>query len=49
MPLELPPGNFRAFIFDCDGTLADNMHLHYEAWRRAMEVVGGTYPEELFY
>ena len=40
MPLELPPGNFRAFIFDCDGTLADNMHLHYEAWRRAMEVVG---------
>ena len=49
MPLELPAGNFRAFIFDCDGTLADNMHLHYEAWRRAMEVVGGTYPEELFY
>jgi beta-phosphoglucomutase-like phosphatase (HAD superfamily) len=49
MPLELPAGDFRAFIFDCDGTLADNMHLHYEAWRRSMEEVGGSYPEELFY
>lgn len=49
MPLQLPAGNFRAFIFDCDGTLADNMHLHYEAWSRAMSDFGGTYPEELFY
>lgn len=45
----LPEGDFRAFIFDCDGTLADNMHLHYEAWSRAMADFGGTYPEELFY
>ncbi|MEI7864561.1 MAG: beta-phosphoglucomutase family hydrolase [Chthoniobacterales bacterium] len=49
MPLELPAGDFRAFIFDCDGTLADNMHLHYEAWVRAMADFGGSYPEELFY
>jgi HAD superfamily hydrolase (TIGR01509 family) len=49
MPLTLPAGDFRAFIFDCDGTLANNMHLHYEAWSRAMEDFGGTYPEELFY
>ncbi|MEY4299694.1 MAG: hypothetical protein RIR25_930, partial [Verrucomicrobiota bacterium] len=49
MPLELPAGDFRAFIFDCDGTLADNMHLHYEAWSRAMADFGGSYPEELFY
>ena len=49
MPLSLPAGDFRAFIFDCDGTLADNMHLHYEAWSRAMADFGGTYPEELFY
>ena len=49
MPLSLPAGDFRAFIFDCDGTLADNMHLHYEAWSRAMQDFGGTYPEELFY
>jgi HAD superfamily hydrolase (TIGR01509 family) len=49
MPVELPAGDFRAFIFDCDGTLADNMHLHYAAWSRAMRDFGGTYPEELFY
>jgi len=49
MPLEMPAGNFQAFIFDCDGTLADNMHLHYDAWRRAMKDIGGSYPEELFY
>ena len=45
MPLALPAGNFRAFIFYFDGTLADNMPLHYEAWRRAMEEFGGSYPE----
>lgn len=49
MSLSLPAGDFRAFIFDCDGTLADNMHLHYRAWSRAMADFGGTYPEELFY
>ena len=49
MSLQLPAGDFRAFIFDCDGTLADNMHLHYGAWSRAMQDFGGTYPEELFY
>jgi len=49
MPLQLPAGDFLAFIFDCDGTLADNMPLHYEAWSRAMEDFGGSYPEELFY
>jgi beta-phosphoglucomutase-like phosphatase (HAD superfamily) len=49
MPLELPAGDFRAFIFDCDGTLADNMPLHFAAWTRAMQDFGGSYPEHLFY
>ena len=49
MALQLPAGDFRAFIFDCDGTLADNMPLHYEAWSRAMRDFRGSYPEELFY
>ena len=49
MPLKLPAGDFRAFIFDCDGTLADNMPLHFAAWSRAMADFGGSYPEELFY
>ncbi len=49
MPLQLPPGPFHAFIFDCDGTLADNMDLHFSAWSRAMADFGGSYPRELFY
>lgn len=49
MTLLLPPGNFQAFIFDCDGTLADNMPLHYQAWRRTLHDHGGDFPEEIFY
>lgn len=49
MRLQLPAGDFRGFIFDCDGTLADNMPLHFVAWSRAMHDFGGSYPEELFY
>ncbi len=49
MPPQLPPGDFRALIFDCDGTLADNMPVHFLAWSRAMADYGGSYPEELFY
>lgn len=49
MALILPPGEFTGIIFDCDGTLADNMPLHFHAWSRAMEDFGGAYPEELFY
>jgi HAD superfamily hydrolase (TIGR01509 family) len=49
LKLEIPDKAFGGYIFDCDGTLADNMPLHYRAWSRAMEDFGGTYPEELFY
>lgn len=30
----------KAFIFDMDGTLVDNMHVHVEAWRRLLEENG---------
>ena len=49
LKLDIPAREFGGYIFDCDGTLADNMPLHYRAWSRAMEDFGGTYPEELFY
>lgn len=49
MILDIPPRDFDGYIFDCDGTLADNMPLHYRAWSRAMADFGGKYPEELFY
>jgi len=31
-----PPGDFAGYIFDCDGTLAASMHLHYRAWKQAL-------------
>lgn len=51
MKLDIPPGAFAGYIFDCDGTLVDTMPLHYRAWDRAMQNAGlkGTLSEELFY
>ncbi|MFF3597866.1 HAD family hydrolase [Kitasatospora indigofera] len=36
MILSLPPGEFDAYLFDCDGTVADSMPLHFVAWRQAL-------------
>jgi beta-phosphoglucomutase family hydrolase len=49
MNLRLPEGDFRAYLFDCDGTIADSMPLHYKAWKKALAEYGCTYEEELFY
>ena len=49
MKLELPAGTFRAYLFDCDGTVADSMHLHYIAWKKALAEWNCPYPEEIFY
>ncbi len=51
MQLEFPDVEYEAFIFDCDGTLADSMPVHYHAWCRAIEkfAPGKTMPQELFY
>jgi beta-phosphoglucomutase-like phosphatase (HAD superfamily) len=35
--LKLPPGDFAAYLFDCDGTIADSMPLHHEAWLAALK------------
>ena len=47
--LDIPPGDFRAFIFDCDGTLADTMPLHHQAYREILHPMGADFPEALFY
>jgi HAD superfamily hydrolase (TIGR01509 family) len=49
MKLELPEGNFKAYLFDCDGTIVDSMPLHYVAWKRALGEQGCPFPEERFY
>jgi len=39
----------RALIFDCDGTLADSMPLHWRAWDAVCKRNGIELPEERFY
>ena len=39
----------RGIIFDCDGTLADTMPLHYEAWLITLARFGLVLSEERFY
>lgn len=47
--LVLPEGEFKAFLFDMDGTVADSMPIHYLAWVKAVTEQGGTFPEDVFY
>ena len=49
MRLKLPPGSFSAYLFDCDGTIADSMPLHYIAWKKALGEWNCEFAEELFY
>jgi len=49
MKLKLPPGPFQAYLFDCDGTIADSMPLHYIAWKKALGEWGCEFDEALFY
>ncbi len=48
-PLPIPAGNFGAYLFDLDGTVADSMPLHLLSWQQATREFGGSFPEELFW
>jgi beta-phosphoglucomutase-like phosphatase (HAD superfamily) len=47
--LKLPSGTFKAYLFDCDGTIVDSMPLHYIAWKTALSEWNCEFAEELFY
>jgi beta-phosphoglucomutase family hydrolase len=49
MKLKLPEGSFGAYLFDCDGTIADSMPLHYLAWKKALGEWNCAFDERLFY
>ena len=49
MKLKLPSGTFAAYLFDCDGTIADSMPLHYLAWKQALGEWNCDFDEKLFY
>ena len=40
---------FGGYVFDCDGTLADTMPLHYRAWQRLLAEHGMPFSEAFFY
>ena len=41
--------NIKGIIFDCDGTLADTMPLHWEAWKIIVQRHRLQFTEERFY
>jgi beta-phosphoglucomutase family hydrolase len=43
------PSHIRGLVFDCDGTIADTMPLHYQAWVQAFRERAHDFPEALFY
>ncbi|NMG08846.1 HAD family phosphatase [Brasilonema sp. UFV-L1] len=45
--LPVPP--YTALIFDCDGTLADTILLHFQTWASAMRPFGFELTKEWFY
>jgi HAD superfamily hydrolase (TIGR01509 family) len=49
MKLKLPAGKFAAYLFDCDGTIADSMPLHYVAWKQALGKWNCEFDEQTFY
>lgn len=48
-PEIAPPGPYKALIFDCDGTLADTMPVHFTAWTQSLRSFGADITEEKFY
>jgi beta-phosphoglucomutase family hydrolase len=47
--LRLPPGPHDAYLFDCDGTIADSMPLHYIAWKKILAEWNCHFDEHHFY
>jgi beta-phosphoglucomutase family hydrolase len=46
--MKLPP-HIKGLIFDCDGTLADTMPLHWRAWQMVTQRHNLHFPEDRFY
>ncbi len=48
-PLVIPAGSFEAYLYDCDGTIAESMEAHVEAWVAEMAVHGVSLDPQLIY
>jgi beta-phosphoglucomutase-like phosphatase (HAD superfamily) len=43
------PEHIKGLVFDCDGTLADTMPLHWRAWQASAKKYKLHFPEDRFY
>ena len=41
--LAFDPARYAGFIFDCDGTIADSMPMHFRAWNDALIACGAHF------
>jgi len=48
-PMIEIPSHIKGLVFDCDGTIADTMPLHFKAWNAALQEHGRDLPEAMFY
>jgi len=46
--MKVPP-HIKGLVFDCDGTLADSMPLHWRAWQMITQRHGLDFPQDRFY
>lgn len=43
----IPP--YKALIFDCDGTLADTLPVHFQTWLASLQAVGADISRDWYY
>jgi HAD superfamily hydrolase (TIGR01509 family) len=43
----IPP--YKALVFDCDGTLADTLPVHFQAWLASLKAVGADITKDWYY
>jgi beta-phosphoglucomutase-like phosphatase (HAD superfamily) len=41
--------SYEGLLFDCDGTLADTMPLHFEAWEETLRPSGLVFPRDRYF
>jgi beta-phosphoglucomutase family hydrolase len=44
-----PPLPYKALIFDCDGTLADTLPVHFQAWSASLQAAGANISQNWYY
>ena len=48
-PLIAPIPPYKALIFDCDGTLADTLPVHFQTWSTSLQAVGADISRDWYY